>query len=222
MAEKKDALAQRAEAMEARAKEIAQIGSQDDYNSCVAAKKVIKEFSKEIDAWCDPNIQKWNQGHKAAVAEKKNLQRPLTVALGALNSGIVAWKNKQEKKALEARRKLEAKARADAEAERQAAAEALREAGEDDLADITEEMPVSPVVILEQKPETVKDDVVMFEHVTVEVLDKKAAAEFVMGNWKLLNHLLEINLKELRKMGIAQREHFEVPGCKCTVEKRVR
>ena len=213
-------LARRAEMMKARAGDIAKIESEEQYDSAVVAIRAIKTFSKEIDAWCDPNIKRWHEGHKMAVQQKRDLQQPLKDAEGLIKRGISKYRAALEKERQEARRRAEEEARAAAEAERQAQAEEMRAAGDDDVAEMIEATPVTPKVVTEVIEEK-KDGVSTREHVVVEVIDKKEAIEFIIENWAAFNHLVDINMKELRKLGQAQRENFQLPGCKCTIEQRI-
>lgn len=203
------------------AKTFKKIDTPDQYAVAVAHLKGIRSLTNEINEWCDPNIRNWHAGHKQALAQKKDLLAPLKLAENAIKGGVSAYKTRLQKAAQEARRRAEEEARAAAEKEREAEAQAHREAGDDDIAEIVEEMPVKVQVVTTPEPE-VDDDVTMAEHVVVEVLDKQKAVAFVLENWAFMNQLVDINMKELRKLGIAQRENFAIPGCKCTIEMRTR
>lgn len=214
-------LASQSQMVLSKATEFAVIQNQEQYGQAAAMLRIIKGAAKDIADWCDPDIKRWHEGHKFAVQRKRDLEAPLKKAESILKGGIQKWKVAVQKQAQEARRAAEEEARLEAEAERRAQAEALRAAGDEDLADIAESMPVSVSVVVQPEPE-LNDGISTRDHVVVEVLDKEEAVRYIVENWILLNHLVDINMKELRKMGVAQRENFKLPGCKCTIEKRIQ
>lgn len=108
------------------------VKDQATYEEATAGLLVIKEFLKRVDALCDPNIKRWHEGHKNAVAEKKALTDLPLQAEAIYKRGIGAFVQEQERLRLEAQRKAEEEARRREEEERLALAVQAEEMGADE------------------------------------------------------------------------------------------
>jgi hypothetical protein len=87
------------------------IVSNEQYEQAGALRSGIKALLKEIDTKLDPNIARWHQGHKAAVAEKKAFVDPLLADDRRLETARIAFRREQEvqRLALEAKAQEEAR-----------------------------------------------------------------------------------------------------------------
>lgn len=83
----------------------------------------VKEFKRRIDDKFKANIARWDAGHKAAVAEKREWTDPLDEAERAIKPKITAYLVEQDNIRLEAERAAE-RARRQVEKEAEAAADA--------------------------------------------------------------------------------------------------
>lgn len=108
------------------------VKDQASYDEAASGLLTIKEFLKRVDALCDPNIKRWHEGHKKAIAEKKALTDLPLQAETIYKRGIAAYIQEQERIRIEAQRKAEEEARRREEEERLALAVQAEQAGADD------------------------------------------------------------------------------------------
>lgn len=128
-----------------------------DNDSCEVAGAALNRVMAMKQSWDDhtlPNIARWNDGHKAALAERARVADQLTLAERWLKEQIGAWKLRLKNE--EARRQIEAEARAVKAAERDRAKEvkALERAGERREAKqlATRPIVIAPVVARVEQP----------------------------------------------------------------------
>lgn len=218
MSDKVQALMAQTQDLEATANLFAKIETAGQAGAAGEFLKLIKKAKAEIAAYCNPNIERWHQGHKAAVAQKKELEAPLVALENTIKRAVSNWTVAEQHRIASERAQREKAARAAAEAERQAEAARAREEGDEETAEIIEAMPVAPIVDkVEDKPKI--EGVHTRINWKAEVIDKKKLVEYVLENWTALNHLVEPSTKELNKMAKAQKENFHVPGAKAVGEK---
>ena len=222
MEKKKDALARQSTDIKAQAEKFKAITTNEQQSAAIAFVKVIKAMTKEINDWCDPNIKKWYEGHKDAVAQKKQLQAPLLEAERIIKGGVARYRTEQQKAAAEARAAQEKAAREAAEAQREAEVQELESQGQGDLAEIMKEMPITPEVVKDAAPPAPMDGAFTRKNVKVEIIDKKKLVEHILKHWDLYNHWIEIPEKHPRALAQQQREAFSTPGVKMIIETSVQ
>lgn len=81
------------------------IESDDQYNLAYEIRSRIKSAVKFIHSRTKPNIKRWNEGHKASLAEERELVKPFDDLDSQLDEMMLEWNRK--KKELEAKLKLE-------------------------------------------------------------------------------------------------------------------
>jgi hypothetical protein len=95
---------------------------QPSYDRAAEMLKGVTLVLDKIDKTIDPEIDRWNKGHKAAIALKRQLQGALPAAKESLKYGIAKWDVEQQRLHREAEMKAQAEARrlaAEQEAARQ-------------------------------------------------------------------------------------------------------
>lgn len=103
-------LKQEALAWPAKAKALI-VRDQQSYQQATGDLLGIKDLMNRINEYCDPNIKRWHEGHKAAVADKKATVQPLLDAEAIYKTNISKWVQEQERIRLEAQRKADEEAR---------------------------------------------------------------------------------------------------------------
>jgi hypothetical protein len=78
-----------------------------------AAEKLlgVRGLIKQIDETFDPDIKRWHDGHKAAIATKKKVLGDLPIADGILVRMLGEWEREQKRIREEAQRKADEEAR---------------------------------------------------------------------------------------------------------------
>jgi hypothetical protein len=128
-------------------------------------RQTLKAYMDTVAEAFDPNIKRWHEGHKAALAQKASYYRPAEEAYGVLGANMAEYDRAQEEvrriaAAMAERERViaEVKAMAEAEAERRRlereaedrlleAALAAQEAGDGESATRILEQPVEPVYV---------------------------------------------------------------------------
>ena len=177
-----------------------------------AMKQKIKEFTA-------PNIKRWHDGHKQAIAERDELLRPVEEAKAILDDKIRkyrAWEREETRKAQEA---AAAAARAEAEAAREAEAQALKDSGEDDAAEMVK---AAPIVIPNVKaPAPTKlEGTHIRTNWSAEITNKLELINFVAAN-PVFSHLLDVSMKEANKLAKAQKQDMMIPGLRAVSSETV-
>jgi hypothetical protein len=113
----------------------------------------IKALRGRIAESCDPVIDAAHKAHKAACAQKRDLEAPLVEAEGILKPRIATYLDAEERRRREEEARLQAEAQKAAEDAALAEAAALEMAGDREAASAVIEAPVvAPVVVLPRKP----------------------------------------------------------------------
>lgn len=81
------------------------INSDDQYDLAYEIRSRIKSAIKFIHSRTKPNIDRWHKGHKASLAEEKELVKPFNDLDSQLDSMMLEWN--RQKKEIESRLKLE-------------------------------------------------------------------------------------------------------------------
>jgi len=103
----------------------------------------IKALMKEIATFCEPNISRWHEGHKAAIKERDDLRKPLVDAEWFLKSKMGDYRNKVRELEAAERSRLEAIARKEADERRAAEIAAAKESGDKMSARMLAKAPVT-------------------------------------------------------------------------------
>lgn len=125
------------------------IKTDDDFLMAGEFLKGLKSLEKEIKATFDPVVKAAHEAHKAAKAARDRHYVPLKEAESIVKPKIGEYKDEQDRKAAEARRKAEDEARKKAEEEQLKEAEAAEKSGKKEEAEaiINEPVKVAPVVV---------------------------------------------------------------------------
>jgi hypothetical protein len=94
----------------------------------------IRALRERIAAFCDPNIRRWHDGHKAACEQKRALEAPLIEAEGVLKGTLRSYHVEQERVRQAEAARLAAEAAREDEDRRLEEATALERAGETEAA----------------------------------------------------------------------------------------
>jgi len=173
----------------------------------------IKQMKAKINDFCAPNIKRLHDAHKAAIADRDGLLRPVEEAEAIINDKILkyrAWEREEARKAQEAAAKAQ---RAAEEAARKAEAESLREAGAEEAAKMVEEAPPAPVVAVAAAAPVKTEGVFTRTSWKAEVTSKMELIKFVAQNPAFL-HLLDVSSKECNALARSQKAEMQIPGLK--------
>ena len=170
----------------------------------------IAAMRAKITEFCAPNIKRWHDGHKQAIAERDELLRPVEEAKSILDAKILkyrAWEREEARKVQEAEALV---ARAEAEAQREAEAQALKDAGEEDAAEMVK---AAPIVLpnVRPAPPVKLEGTHTRTNWGAEVTDKLELIAFVAAN-PVFSHLLDVSMKECNKLAKAQKQNMRIPG----------
>ena len=180
----------------------------------------IAAMRQKITEFCAPNIKRWHDGHKQAIAERDELLRPVEEAKAILDDKIRkyrAWERAEAQKAQEAAAKA---ARAEAEAQRKAEAQALRDAGEEQAAEMVAEAPIVIPNVRAEAPVKLEGTHIRTNW-EAEVTDKMELIVFVAAN-PVFSHLLDVSMKESNKLAKAQKQNMVIPGLRAVSSETVR
>jgi hypothetical protein len=179
--------------------------------------KGIAALKARIKDWCEPNIKRWYDGHKAALAEQKELLEPIEDAEQILKDKVAEYRVRERAERQAAMAEATRQAAEIARAEREAQVETLREAGLEGEAEIlaSSHLAVPPVHLAEP----VKTEGVYTQRRwSAEVIDKMELIRFVAAN-PHFSHLLEVNTKEANALARAQNESMNIPGLRAIAKE---
>lgn len=193
-----------------------------DYDSEQEAARLlqdIKALMAEIDAKCDPVVKAAHAAHKAAVAQKKDLQKDLVAADAQIRRKMGTYRLECEKRAREEAARREAEARKAREAAEKEAAE-LAKAGEQELAEaVREEAEVAAVPARVEEPPKV-EGAGYRDNWKAEVTDFPALVKAVAAGEASIA-LLQPNTKVLGQQARSLKSEFKVPGVRVWNDKGV-
>ncbi len=95
---------------------------------------VIRPLLIQIDKAYDPNIKRWYEGHKQAIADKKKISRDVLLAKTAIDGIIGRYDLEQRQKKLDEQRRLAQAIQSEVQRSTVAEAQKLVESGEEDKA----------------------------------------------------------------------------------------
>ena len=145
----------------------------EDYTKAEGWLKELRAAKKGWLAAVEATVKAAHESHKAAVAHRDSVKKPIEVAERAVRDKISAYANEQRRLAEAERQRLQAKADAEAEAERKrkmAAAEKLKtpELREQRIEEA--EMVTAPVIVTAPKvPETALRSVTRWKATVIDV-----------------------------------------------------
>ena len=191
------------------------LASQEDRDFACALLTEIADRKKYFDGRHDPNIKKWHEGHKGAVADKKVDVDPLSIAEKLVKGKIIEYDEAEERKRIqrEQEKQKREKELADAEALRQA--EELQAQGEAELANqVIEEAASAPApVVVEQSTVQKFSGVSARETWDVRVVDQtKVPRQFIIET---------VDLKALKALANSQKKMFRVAGVEAFPVKNI-
>jgi hypothetical protein len=190
------------------------ITTQETLELAANALKGIKGLRAEIEEVFGPNIKRWFDGHRAAVAERKKVEEPLTEAESIIKRNISGYQQEQERIRQEEERRL-----------RLVAEEAARQQRARELADLEATKPtVEEYVAVAERPLEVApiyaaptvqkvQGVSSRESWKAEVTDLGALIGFVAQNRQYVN-LLEANTTAVNAMARSLKSAMSIPGIK--------
>lgn len=187
----------------------------------------IKALRSKVDEAHDPNISRWNKGHKDALADKAKDAMPLAEAERILKDGMRAYNDEQDRLRRAEERRLAEEARKREEDRRLTEAAALELQGnatsDPELLYEANELitrPASaPVVSIASTTPRVSG-IVYRETWKAEVVDLKAlvAAAAKEPRWAAL---LAPNVTAINQMARALKSELKVPGIRVWSEKDI-
>lgn len=182
----------------------------ESYDKANAFSATATSLLWEIDGFCDPNIKRWHEGHKQAIAEKNAMTAPIEQAKRLVDGKMTAWYRAEQAKAEAARKEAEEKARKEAEEKRLAEAEMLERLGMNDAADSA----LSEPIIVERvaAPIVEKADGVFYrDSYSAKVVDLMALVKAVAAGSQPLAYL-EANMVALNSAARTQKDTMQIPG----------
>jgi hypothetical protein len=180
----------------------------------------IKEKRKTIETRCRPNIKRWDEGHKSALAELKQEDAPFVQAEGLIGPKLTVWDQEQERLRL-------AKEKEEQEAERKRAEEEqLQEAltaeacGDTVAAEeiISAPVTVQPTVL----PKVAKPPGMTYQnYYSAEVVNLMVLVKAVVAG-KVPINAIQANQSMLNTQADKLQGQFEqyYPGCALKVERK--
>lgn len=188
----------------------------------------IKALRKEVDATFDPNIRRWLDGHRAAIADKRKAETPLADAETILKRGLGAYDTEQERLQREAERIAQELARKAAEdaALAEAAALEIEAAATGDVAlqQAADDIIATPVVVPTVSVAKATPKVAGISYTETwkaEVTDFGALVQFIAAHPVYLP-LLAVNATAMNQQARSLRSSLQLPGVKVYAEKGVR
>ena len=183
--------------------------------------KGITALRKEAEDHHRPMIDAAYKAHKEAVAALKRIDDPLAEAERIVKGQIGAYDTEQDRKRRDAERRAQEEARQRQEAEALAAAEAAKAAGATEAeaeAILVEEMAAPLVVAAPPVPTPAeKQGVGTRFNYKAQVRDMTMLLRFVADNPTFMN-LVTPNESALNALARAQKEAFDIPGCRLVRE----
>ena len=179
----------------------------------------IKGLIKEADNLFGPNIKRWNQGHKEAIADLKKIKGPLLEAERTVKGKVAAYHMAQRRLADEARR-VEAKRLADLEEERRLrAAVALEERGQQEKADamIEAPAPVAPAPLITTPPPPKVKGISTSEKHTGRVVGIREFVEYVLDT-SAFSEYFQLKQGALDRTIQKAKGKIEIPGVEIKTE----
>lgn len=203
------------------------ITTTEAYQSAAEMLLGIKALRKKVDEAHDPNISRWNKGHKDAIADKAKDALPLSEAERIIKDGMRAYDDEQERLRLAEERRLAEEARQREEDRRLAEAAALEREGHAtndpellyEANELIERPVLAPVVSIARSTPKVAG-IVYRETWKAECSDVKLliAAAAKDPRWA---SLLQPNVTAINQMARALKSEFDVPGIRVWQHKDV-
>ncbi len=196
------------------------IRGEDDLKLASFISGGIKDLLAEAERLYRPNIKRWDLGHKAALEEMNQFIGPLISAQVMVKELVADHHDQIRIKAERARRKAEAEARAREEEQRLAAAVQLEEAGHEEAAEALLEAPTpiaKPMISTPPPPKT--PGLGIGTKYTAEVIDLGTMLNWIVATRS--HDLITVNQSVLNKYATANKEDFDIPGCKLVVKTTV-
>lgn len=194
-----------------RARDLA-ITNQETLEQAGGALRGIKGLRAEIEAVFGPNIKRWLDGHRAAIADRKKVEQPLEEAEGIIKRSVSSYQQEQERIRREEER-----------AQREAAELFARQARARELAELEATKPsVEEYVAVAERPLEVApayapptvqrvQGVSSREAWKAEVTDIWQLIGFVAQNRQYVN-LLEANTTAVNAMARSLKSAMAIPG----------
>lgn len=183
--------------------------------------KGIKALRQEAETHHRPMIDAAHKAHKEAVAALKRIDEPLAQAEQIVKGQVGTYDTEQDRKRRDAERRAQEEARQRQEAEALAAAEAAKAAGATEAeaeAILVEEMAAPLVVSAPAAPTPAeKQGVGTRFNYKANVRDMAQLLRFVADNPMFMN-LVTPNESALNALARAQKEAFDIPGCRLVRE----
>lgn len=180
----------------------------------------IKGLLDEAEKVFRPNINRWHQGHKAAIAEMGEFTGPLVAAQRKVKGLVGGYHDRLRAEADAARREAEAKERAAEEERRLAAAVQLEESGHGQAAEVLLETPApaaKPMISTPPPPKT--KGMGTSATYTAKVVDIEALLAWVLATRSF--DVVKVNPVVLNAYAKANKDEFDIPGCELVVGTRV-
>jgi hypothetical protein len=195
-------------------------------------KGIVALRKKITDTFDDPK-KKAHEAHKAITKAEKDQLEPVLSAESLVKGRVADYQREQDRKRREEQARLQriadeeaaARRKADEDARLEAAAKLEAEGKTAEAERVVAQAiaePVRPAPVIHLPTAAPKVAGVQTKSVwKVEVTDKQALARYIVDNWALLGHMLDINGPALNDMAKRQKEACTLPGVRVFEDQQI-
>lgn len=197
------------------------ISDQASYDKACSLLQTIKSLRKSVFDKLDPLRKAAYDTYQRSLGLLKEADQPLETAEAAIKRVIASWDQEQQRIERERLRLAEEEARRQAEEERLANAVAVEETGaSEEEVEAVLEIPVAPLRVTQQPAYQRAAGTSVSYRWSGEVTDIKALCRAI-ADGKVPTNFVTANVAAINKMACAQREMFNLPGCRAVKTPQV-
>ena len=192
----------------------------DAYRRAADLLLAVKDLRKQLNEAYDDNIADAHRAHKNLVAKKASFEAPLVAAERTLKTRMMDYQREQEQVRREQEARLRAEARKIEEEARIREATRLENEGRQKEAERLIEAPIftPPVTVAPPTPKV--QGISVRETWACEVDDLRALCRAIADGSAPTSYVTPA-MPALNAIARAQKEGFNVPGCRAVVSKQV-
>jgi chromosome segregation ATPase len=193
-----------------------QITTQEVADQAAEHLKGVIDLIDKAEEHHRPTIQSAHETHKRALAALNSIKTPLETAAKILRAKLGEWVTKQQREREAERQRFEAEQRRiqKEEAERLALEAEAQGASDTEIEAVMDQVMMAPAPIVPQAPRApIVSGFTPRETWSAKVVDLKELCKAI-GEGKVSYMLVEPNMTALNQMARAQKQTFNVPGCK--------
>jgi hypothetical protein len=200
---------------------------QVSYTVAGNAIKSLKGMIKQVSSVFDPIVERAHEAHREAIAQRAKFLEPLEVAGKIINGRMTTWWKAETDRVNAERRRIQLEQQKEqdrlrkiAEDEAIAKAQKLAEAGKMKQAEKVLEKPVFvPPPVKVEMPQAPRSEGISYSSKWRVIVDDKMTLIKAVVECKVPSSLLNENQTMLDAMARADKEKFNVPGCRAVEEK---